>query len=53
MTPSAMNHHFNRESNSSDVHTYGGSSAAFYFSEVFNPDMYDVEEGEKVIDSND
>ena len=50
MTPSAMNHHYARESNSSEVHTYGGSSAAFLFSEVFNPDMYDVE---KVIDSND
>ena len=49
MTPSNMNHHA-RESNSSEVHTYGGSSAAFYFSEYFNPDMYDVE---KVVDSND
>ena len=50
MTPSNFNHHMERNSHSSEVHTYGGSSAALYFSEVFNPDMYDCE---KVMDSND
>lgn len=49
MTPSNLNL-IERVSLSSEVHTYGGSSAAFYFSEVFNPDLYDVE---KVADSND
>ena len=49
MTPSNLNHNYARESSNSDNHTYN-DSAAFYFSEVFNPDMYDVE---KVIDSND
>ena len=49
MTPSNLNL-IERVSLSSEVYTYGGSSAAFYFSEVFNPDLYDVE---KVADSND
>lgn len=48
MTPSNFNH--DKVSHSS-MHTYGGSSAAFYTSEMmFNPELYDVE---MVVDSND
>lgn len=49
MTPSNFNQ-MERASHSSEVYTYGGSSAALYFSEVFNPDLYDEE---KLIDSYD
>ena len=50
MTPSNFNHNYDRASQSSEVFTYGGSSAAPLFSEMFNPDLYEVE---KVVDSND
>ena len=50
MTPSNFNHNFDKASQSSEVFTYGGSSAAPLFSEMFNPDLYEVE---KVVDSND
>ena len=49
MTPSNCNR-LDRASHFSEVHSVGGSSAALLFSEVFNPDMYEVE---RVVDSND
>lgn len=49
MTPSNCNR-LERASHFSEVQSIGASSAALYFSEVFNPDMYEIE---RVVDSND